>query len=214
MKPEVEKKMRRQAEYAGNGLILDVGCSANPNPFLSQAYAIDILPSERLPSNYREMKVCNLNTDPIPYGDQMFDAVIAGDVIEHLENPSQFLREVNRVLKLGGRVVISTPQANDWWTTVHNWFLRRWIRDPDTGEHLQNWTILDMVRLLKKNGFLLKKLEGLHIRFPFISLRISCRRFPILCWQVYYIAEKNSFPTTTVLTRVDGQWHAVEQKLH
>jgi SAM-dependent methyltransferase len=214
MKPEVEEKMRRQAEYAGSGTILDIGCSARPNPFVTNAYGIDILPPKNIPIGYKEIKPCNLNIQPIPYPDSMFDVVMAGDVIEHLENPSQFLREVNRVMKFGGKVIISTPQANDWWTTLHNWFFRRWIRDPDPGEHLQNWTILDMVRLMKKSGFAVKKIEGLHIRFPFIRLRISCRRFPVLCWQVYYLATKETEPNTAILAHADGHWSSVEQPLH
>jgi 2-polyprenyl-3-methyl-5-hydroxy-6-metoxy-1,4-benzoquinol methylase len=40
---------------------------------------------------------------------ESFDAVIAAEVIEHLENPRQVAREWYRVLKPGGSVVLSTP---------------------------------------------------------------------------------------------------------
>jgi len=210
MKSHVEFKMRRQAVYAGSGLVLDVGCSANPNPFLREAHGLDIVVPQHTPVGYTEVVACDLNTQHIPYKNETFDAVIAGDVIEHLENPSHFLREVNRVLKSSGKLVLSTPQANDWWTTLHNWFFRIWIRDPDIGEHLQNWTMLDMVRLLKKNGFGIDAIEGLYIRFPYVPLLIPCRRCPILCWQVYYLAHKLHAPDRTTLTRVDGKWLKTE----
>lgn len=202
------EKLGRQAAYA-TGDVLDVGFAANPNVFLFGAVGVDIcLPKEPVP-NYREAVACNLNVSPLPFPDGRFDSVIAGDVIEHLENPSQFLRESNRVLKDGGRLIISTPQANDWWVTLHNLFFRRWVQDPDKGEHLQNWTFLDMTRLLKKNGFAVERIEGFVMRFPKIGLMIPVRRFPGLSWQVFYVAKKTGASDLRTLVHVDGEWRAV-----
>ncbi len=208
-KKERLEKLRRQAELTLPGPVLDVGFAANPNPFLSNAAGLDIIIPQTVPPSYASVASCNLNTEDMPFPDAAFNTVIAGDVIEHLENPSRFLRESNRVLKAGGRLIVSTPQANDWWTTLHNWFFRGLINDPDPGEHLQNWTILDMTRLLKKNGFRLTTLEGWHMQFPKIKLRIRVRRFPMLSWQVFYISEKVGPPDATVAACADGVRRAV-----
>lgn len=175
-------KLKLQSEYCADGSVLDVGFSANPNPFLVNAIGVDIFLPKKIPTNYSKVFQCNLNYQDLPFTEESFDNVIAGDIIEHLENPSHFLREVNRVLKDGGKFIISTPQANDWWVTIHNWFFRFLINDPDPGEHLQNWTILDMTRLLKKNGFKIELIEGFFMNFPKIPLRIRVRNFPILSW--------------------------------
>jgi len=45
----------------------------------------------------------------LPWQDGEFDAVVSSDVIEHVRDPGQFLSEANRVLKIGGVAVISTP---------------------------------------------------------------------------------------------------------
>jgi SAM-dependent methyltransferase len=210
-KKERLEKLQHQAELALPGRVLDVGYTANPNPFLKDAVGLDIVLPKESPPSYASVVACNLNTQTIPFPDNSFQTVIAGDVIEHLENPSHFLREANRVLAPKGRLVISTPQANDWWTTLHNWFFRRWVNDPDKGEHLQNWTILDMTRLLKKNGFRITALEGWYMQFPKIPLRIRVRRFPVLSWQVIYIAEKTESPNTSVRTIVDGAHAEITQ---
>lgn len=204
-------KLKRMTEYAIDGRVLDVGCSANPNPYLQDATGIDIAPPNVTPPSYREIVACNLNRDAVPFADGSFSNVLAGDVIEHLENPSHFLREMNRVLTSGGRLIISTPQANDWWVTLHNWFFRGIVRDPDRGEHLQNWTILDMTRLLKKNGFQVRKIEGFVMKFPKLALYIPVRHVPVLSWQVFYVAEKVSAPDKGVLAHVDGAWRTVAQ---
>lgn len=46
---------------------------------------------------------------PFPWPDQAFDAVISTEGIEHLENHFSFLREVSRILKSGGILVLTTP---------------------------------------------------------------------------------------------------------
>lgn len=46
---------------------------------------------------------------PLPWQSQMFDAVISTEGIEHLENHFSFLREMCRILKPGGLLVLTTP---------------------------------------------------------------------------------------------------------
>ncbi len=200
----LEARFRALNAHVRMGPILDVGCSAHPNPFLTDLTGLDLIPPATPPPNYRTVVLCNLNHEPIPFPDASFGTVMAGDVIEHLENPSAFLREVNRVLVPGGRLVLSTPQASDWWVTMHNWFFRRWINDPDPGEHLQNWTILDMTRLLRKNGFRVDAVEGLFFQTPFLPIRIRVKHMPALAWQAIYAAEKQGAPDPSVMVVRNG----------
>jgi ubiquinone/menaquinone biosynthesis C-methylase UbiE len=45
----------------------------------------------------------------LPYEDQTFDIIYSIEVIEHLTNPVEFLKEIFRILKPGGRLIFSTP---------------------------------------------------------------------------------------------------------
>jgi ubiquinone/menaquinone biosynthesis C-methylase UbiE len=49
-----------------------------------------------------------------PLEDESVDAVIADWVFEHIENPSDFVNEVNRVLKPGGYLFARTPHKNSY----------------------------------------------------------------------------------------------------
>jgi SAM-dependent methyltransferase len=47
----------------------------------------------------------------LPYADDEFDAVVCVEAIEHVENPFHLLRELRRVLRPGGRLILTTPNV-------------------------------------------------------------------------------------------------------
>lgn len=53
----------------------------------------------------------DLNTHPLPYEDESFDLVTCSEVLEHVENYRAVLREIRRVLKPGGLMVVTTPNV-------------------------------------------------------------------------------------------------------
>ena len=55
--------------------------------------------------------VANLNDDPLPYPDSSFDLVTCTEVIEHLEHYRSALREMARVLRPGGVLIVTTPNV-------------------------------------------------------------------------------------------------------
>jgi SAM-dependent methyltransferase len=49
--------------------------------------------------------------EPLPFGDESFDVVVAGELLEHVRHPDRLVGEVRRVLRPGGRFVASVPNA-------------------------------------------------------------------------------------------------------
>lgn len=50
----------------------------------------------------------------LPFADGEFDALVSIEGIEHLENPSSFMRECARLVKPGGLVILSTPNVDSY----------------------------------------------------------------------------------------------------
>jgi len=54
----------------------------------------------------------NVERDPFPFADATFDVALFCEVIEHMQmDPLHALAELNRVLKPGGTLVLTTPNA-------------------------------------------------------------------------------------------------------
>jgi 2-polyprenyl-3-methyl-5-hydroxy-6-metoxy-1,4-benzoquinol methylase len=97
-----------------------------------------------------------------------FDVVVAADVIEHLSRPGDVLREMCRVLRPGGQVLLSVPNFEHWYPRMRVatglfGYDRRGILD-DT--HLRFFTRATLRRLVRASGFdiLEEKATGLPLR--------------------------------------------------
>jgi SAM-dependent methyltransferase len=91
---------------------------------------------------------------PLPLGDAQFDAVWAGEVIEHVRDTAAWLSEVRRVLAPGGRLLLSTPYHGR--LSLALLAIRpggpRAHFDP-RGDHLRFYTAASLRALLADFGF-------------------------------------------------------------
>jgi len=74
------------------------------------AYPIPEFSSLRIPERNVECAIYNACTDTLPFPDESFDAVLLSEVLEHLMySPLPMFREIRRVLRPGGILLLSTP---------------------------------------------------------------------------------------------------------
>ncbi|MBQ2374167.1 MAG: class I SAM-dependent methyltransferase [Alistipes sp.] len=76
-----------------------------------------------LPEN---VKFHQMEVPPIEFEDESFDYVISFQVIEHIKRDKDFIKEVSRILRKGGKFIVSTPNApmsltrNPWHIREYN----------------------------------------------------------------------------------------------
>jgi len=78
----------------------------------------------------------------LPFDDEAFDAVVLGEVLEHLEQDATALAEARRVLAPGGIVAISVPGASIPFGPADHW-----------AGHVRKYTRSGLTQLLENSGF-------------------------------------------------------------
>lgn len=128
------------------GRLLDVGCGTKPyrDLFSVSEYVGMEIDSELT----RQRGVADVYYDGscFPFEDASFDAVLCNQVLEHVFNPDDFVREIRRVLRPGGRLLLTVPFVWD--------------------EHEQPWdyarySSFGLRSLMEKHGFILRRHEKL-----------------------------------------------------
>jgi 2-polyprenyl-3-methyl-5-hydroxy-6-metoxy-1,4-benzoquinol methylase len=99
----------------------------------------------------------------LPFDDSSFDVVLSTEVIEHLARPVDGVRELVRVLRPGGRLVVTTP--NRAWHPAIRLANALKLRPY---EGLENWVSRTQLRSwLEALGMKIERLEGFNL-VPFI----------------------------------------------
>lgn len=121
-----------------NVRVLDVGCGFGESLGYHAARGCDVYGVEadenirRVAEKFGYRVHVGLFDDKV-YESEFFDYVTMDQVIEHVTDPFSALCGVARILKPGGKAILSTPNANGWGAKI---FGRRWIH-WHTPYHLQ-----------------------------------------------------------------------------
>lgn len=139
------------------GLLLDYGAGQGEflkslrQDFSFQCHAIDLMKSEL---ENVEWFVHDLNQNsPLP--SNTYDVITAIEVIEHLENPRQVVRDFFRLLKKGGKLIMTTPN-NESYRSILSYCMRGHFvafTDSSYPAHITALNRKDLERILKESGF-------------------------------------------------------------
>lgn len=103
------------AKYSKDSVVLDLGCGTGDNSLKMVKYAKKVygIDSSRRMLDYGKKKYSKINfiyadaTD-IPLDNNSIDVVFSFGLLEYVKNKKKLIKEINRVLKLGGIAVISS----------------------------------------------------------------------------------------------------------
>jgi len=192
-------KDRKELLKILRGRILDIGCNKTDihsdiekiteNPE-SEVYGMDAIMT-----NYKE-NVVRADAHRIPFKNEVFDCIFAGEIIEHLIDPATFLKEIERVLKNGGLLVLTTPNINSWvYMKMTLRGRKRVEKFSEKFDHIYAWDLVLLRKLFERSSLNMEIVEmGYSDRGNKIGLlsRFIFKFRPDLAWYIYLVAKKKA----------------------
>ena len=120
----------------------------------------------------------NVETDRFPYPDDHFDVILFCEVLEHLTNdPLSALKEIRRVLKPGGKLVLTTPNvacSKNVLKIVQGKNVNdRYSAYGPYGRHNREYTLSEVKAILDVAGFTTANIFTANVLFPRTSQLIA-----------------------------------------
>lgn len=175
--------------------VLDLGSATGANTLLMQSRGLEVTSLEYSDLGVsiqieKGIRVVKGDARNLPFKDSEFDACICLDVLEHIHDDREVMREIKRVTKSSGRVLISVPEDPTFWSNhdVAVGHVRRYSREnlESLAKELefailmsksQNWILKPIVRIVRRR---LKGSQLDQVNFILNSLLYAISRVEII----------------------------------
>ena len=153
------------------GAHLDVGCGTGE--FLNACKLAGFTTKGIEPSELARKQAINnhrldisSNTDLSQYTDKEFDSISMWHVLEHVPALNETIKQFDRLLKPGGKIIIAVPNHKSWDAKFYKEFWAAW----DVPIHLWHFSKETIEQLFKKSNFSLEKTKPMIFDSFYVSL--------------------------------------------
>ncbi|UTR07378.1 class I SAM-dependent methyltransferase [Alkalihalobacillus sp. LMS6] len=151
--------------------VLDIGCAAG---YLGEAIkvktgglvsGVELISeaAEEAKARLDQVVCANIEADTLPFHDQQFDAVVFGDVLEHMLDPWRVVRKTATLLKPSGSIYASIPNVGH--ITIIEQLLKGTWTYAESGlldkTHFRFFTKEEIRKLFEENGFSIESITQL-----------------------------------------------------
>jgi dolichol-phosphate mannosyltransferase len=144
---------------AGQGVVLDVGCGSSRiiSTLPPGSVALDIRVNKLRYARKFSKHLVQGSGFALPFADASFRCVVCSQVIEHVPKDPRIIDELSRVLRMGGRLVLGTPDYSRWEWVITEKLYGLLAPGGYAHEHISHYTRRELMTLLEQRGFVLEQ---------------------------------------------------------
>lgn len=179
-------RLKKIAENVSGVDVLDIGYAALPNPYLLNHHCTGYdLNFPKKKSGYSEEIQGDVNEINDKLQGYMFDTIILGELIEHVENPYSLLDGLHHLLKGKKQIIISTPNPLGFPVLFCELFsINKYFYDKGHKYYfLPRWA----ERLIQASEYVVERIIPVGLLLP--GLPISIPSPKILSYQLIYVCK-------------------------
>lgn len=154
-----KKRFEDISKFNTQGKLLDVGTSTGIFLDIAESHGLETYGVELSSESFEKIKsthkVFNNTLEKVNFQENFFDVITMFDVIEHLIDPNSSIKEISRIIKSEGLLIISTPDISCWHSKIMG---KKWAAISPT-EHLNYFSPKSIKFLLEKHGFTIIELR-------------------------------------------------------
>ncbi len=155
-----ERHLSRIEAQVGTGRILDVGCATGDFLKAARERGWQVLGADpsvaRAQVEAAGIELIGTNIHDVDIAEGTLDAITFWDVLEHVTDPVADLTQARRLLRPGGVLALTVPDAANFAARVSG---PRWFGFKTAGEHLQFFTRASLRLALQNAGLTIRALE-------------------------------------------------------
>ncbi|HXG53411.1 MAG TPA: methyltransferase domain-containing protein [candidate division Zixibacteria bacterium] len=181
-----------RSEAAGGRKVLDSSCGGGDTARKLAGLGFEVVATDYgapPPIEGVKWRIAGVDLNEfLPFRDACFEGVNLVEVIEHIEHQAQLVREIARVLKPGGVLLVSTPNVLNAFSRLRflfTGFLRgrvrpvHYSRGPGQAPNIYLIHFYELYYLLFHYGFAIEELRATRIKFA--PLFFAALLFPLMC---------------------------------
>ncbi len=170
------KILKEVGRYKTGGNLLDIGCFIGVLLEMAKTqgwgtYGVEINRAAcEYASSQLGLNVCEGELADAQFPDKFFDVIVCNHVLEHLNNPLNFLFEVKRILKPDGVLIIGSQNIESW---IAKYYGNRWYAlSPE--QHIWQFGPKTLKAVLERGGF---RIQTLTVDLLWYEYRYSPKGF-------------------------------------
>ena len=181
----MNQRIEKILQYTKGPRVLDVGCVGGKldvkNPYWLHAhllqnfeYVIGVDINQEAINTLKQLGYNVLLRDAQKLDlNEKFDTIVAGELIEHLSNPGQFLEAAKHLLNKDGRIILTTPYVFGLANVIYA--LAKFPKTCSNSEHTVWFCVSTLSELARRHGFKIahwELIEDYYEGVPSLKYRI------------------------------------------